>query len=179
MNKPKSEPSTANWINSLTCRSAPSPPGSRDSRARFAAPGLDRMSPAWRWLSKQVGNGDILPPIRRDLPRSFHQSKKGFLVQNRRRPDRTKMMTAKLSVTSRSTEARKYLHDTEVRYGAPELELFRLKPPPLSKSFGLIFVVTAHRNADGARHPHRAIGRMQRSDEKDGHSRAQRYRPVQ
>jgi len=88
------------------------------------------------------------------------------------------MMTAKLSMTSRSTEARKYLHDTEVRYGALAPEIIRLQPPPLSKSFRLIFVVAANRSADGARDPHRAIGLMWRCDEEDGYSRAHGYRSV-
>jgi hypothetical protein len=92
--------------------------------------------------------------------------------------DGTTMMATKLSLASKPTEVRKSLHDTEVRYGAPVPEFFRLKPPPLSKSFGLIFVVTAHHSADGARDPHRAIGLMWRCDEEDGYSRAHGYRPV-
>ncbi len=82
------------------------------------------------------------------------------------------MMTAKLSSTLRSTEARKYLHDTEVRYRAPVPEIIRPKPPALSKSFRLIFVVTAYRSADGARDPHGAIGLMWRCDEEAGYSSA-------
>jgi hypothetical protein len=85
------------------------------------------------------------------------------------------MMTAKLSSTSRSTEARKYLHDTEVRYRAPLPEIIRPKPPALSKSFRLIFVVTAYRSADGARDHHRAIGPVWRCDEETGYSRANGY----
>lgn len=87
-------------------------------------------------------------------------------------------MTAKLSMTFRRTEARKYLHDPEVRYRAPVPEIIRLKLPALSKSLRLIFVVAAHRSADGARDHHRASGLMWRCDEEAGYSRANGYRPV-
>ena len=138
------------------------------------------MAPAWRRLGKQVGDRDIPPPIRRDFPRNFAfaESPRGCRLQVESSPTGRKMMTAKLSSTSTSTEARKYLHDTEVRYGAPVPEFFRLKPPALSKSFRLIFVVTAFRSADGTRDSHRAIGLMWRCDEEAGYSRANGYRRV-
>ena len=155
-------------------RSAPSPPGSRCSRARFAASGVDRIAPAWRRLGKQVGDRDIPPPIRRDLPGNlaFAEAPRDCRVQVEGTRTGRKMMTAKLSSTLRSTEARKYLHDTEVRYRAPVPEIIRPKPPALSKSFRLIFVVTAYRSADGARDPHGAIGLMWRCDEEAGYSSA-------
>ena len=138
------------------------------------------MAPVWRRLGKQVGDRDIPPPIRRDFPRNFAfaEAPRDCRLQVEGNPTVRKMMTAKLLSTSRLTEARKYLHDTEVRYRAPVPEIIRPKPPALSKSFRLIFVVTAYRSADGARDPHRAIGLMWRCDEETGYSRANGYRPV-
>lgn len=70
-----------------------------------------------------------------------------------------------LSLASNQPEARKFSRDDEVRPGTPELEVFRPRAPALSRSWGLISIVVAHRNADVARDHHRAIDSKWRYDE--------------
>jgi hypothetical protein len=94
--------------------------------------------------------------------------------------DRTEMAMAKLSLASELTEARKFSRDDRLRSGTPGPETVRLRTPTLSRSWTLIsFVVVVHRNADGGRDHHRAIGIKRRYDEGDRRSEVQGCRPAQ
>ena len=55
----------------------------------------------------------------------------------------------------------------------------RLKTPTLSRSWTLISFVVVHRNADGDRDHHRAIGIKRRCDEGDCRSEVQGCRSAQ
>lgn len=84
-------------------------------------------------------------------------------------------LMTQLSLASNQPEARKFSRDDEVRPGTPEPEVFRPRAPALSRSWGLISIVVAHRNADVARDHHRAIDSKWRYDEGDSCSEARRY----
>ena len=85
----------------------------------------------------------------------------------------------KLLLASELTEARKFSRDDRLRSGTPGSETVRLKAPTLSRSWTLISFVVVHRNADGDREHHRAIGIKRRYDEGDRRSEVQGCRPAQ
>jgi len=89
------------------------------------------------------------------------------------------MATTKLLLASELTEARKFSRDDRLRSGTPGPETVRLKTPTLSRSWTLISFVVVHRNADGDRDHHRAIGIKRRCDEGDCRSEVQGCRSAQ
>ena len=85
----------------------------------------------------------------------------------------------KLLLVSELAETRKFSRDDGLRSVTPGPEAARLKMPTLSRSWPVISFVVVHRNADGDRDHHRAIGIKRRYDERGHRAKAQGCDPAQ
>jgi hypothetical protein len=85
----------------------------------------------------------------------------------------------KLLLASELTEARKFPYDDRLRSSTPGPKVVRLKTLALSHSWMLISFVVIHRNADGCRDHHHAIGVKRRYDERERRSKAYGCCPAQ
>jgi hypothetical protein len=115
--------------------------------------------------------------MRRQRSSTWTQQRVGLPHRNRRRSKGRKM--AGFPLASTPTEARKFFHDDEMRFGTPGRDAMRRKAPPLSKATGTITIAVVNRSADVAWDHRRLRGTTWHHDEGDRCSREQRCRPDQ